>query len=79
MSETPTPEQEAQAQQIEDQLLAEARVQCRQIARLLASKDNSQLLGEAEFQVRDHVHQIGARALDAALETRKKSPTPDAV
>ena len=43
-----------------------------QIARLLASKSNRELFGATEFRVRDVVHRIGARALEAALEERKK-------
>jgi hypothetical protein len=50
-------------------------VECRWISRLLASKPNRELFGETEFQVRDAVHRIGARGLDAALEERKKRGT----
>jgi hypothetical protein len=70
-----TAEQEAQAQRLfqtlkqvtDDELLA--------LARLLASKDDAHLLGPTEFEVRDHVHKIGARALQAALDGRKKGAT----
>ena len=56
-----TPQQEAEAERIEDNLSAAATVEIRRIARLLASKENRQLFGEAEFQVRDAVHRIAAR------------------
>ena len=72
-----TPEQEAQAQQIEDILKANMTVELRFISRLLASKENRELLGATEFQVRDAVHRIGARGIDAALEERKKGGTKD--
>ena len=72
-----TPEQEAEAERIEDILHAGARVEIRTIARLLASKENRRLFGETEFQVRDIVHRIGARGLDAALAERKKRATKD--
>jgi len=72
-----TPQQEAEAERIEDNLKAAAAVEIRQIARLLASKENRHLFGETEFQVRDAVHRIGARGLDAALHERKKRGTKD--
>ena len=46
-----------------------------QVARLLASKSNRELFGATEFRVRDVVHRIGARALEATLEERKKGET----
>jgi len=67
-----TPEQEAEAERIFDQAMAQARVELKQAARLVASKKNSALFGETEFALRDAVHRIGARALDAALQERKK-------
>jgi hypothetical protein len=77
-----TPEQRDEADQIERRLLAAVGDEVRGIAELLASKPDRQLLGEAEFQVRDRVHQIGARAIEAALDERKKGaikvPAPDA-
>lgn len=72
-----TPEQEAEAERIEDNLKAAATVEIRQIARLLASKENRHLFGETEFQVRDAVHRIAARGMDAALEERKKRGIKD--
>ena len=47
----------------------------RQMARLLASKPYNQLLGQTEFEVRDLVHDLGARALQTALDERKKGAT----
>jgi hypothetical protein len=71
-------EQEAEAERILDCAMAQARVELKQAARLLASKKNSELFGETEFQLRDAVHRIGARALDTALQERKKRGTKDA-
>jgi hypothetical protein len=65
-------EQEEEAKRIEDVLMAAARVDVRKMARLLASKKNSELLGETEFRLRDIVHHIGAKGIDAALSERKK-------
>ena len=47
----------------------------RSLADLLASKPDQQLLGRTEFEVRDRVHEIGAKALRAALDGRKKGGT----
>jgi hypothetical protein len=47
----------------------------RNLAGLLASKPDRHLLGQTEFAVRDAVHKIGAKALGAALEERKKGGT----
>lgn len=68
-------EQEAEAQRIfqvlkrttDDDLLA--------LARLLASKKDRDLLGQTEFEVRDRVHHIGAKAVETALSERKKGGT----
>jgi hypothetical protein len=77
-----TPEQRDEADRIERQLLAVVGDEIRGIAELLASKPDRQILGEAEFQVRDRVHRIGARAIETALDERKKGgtrgPAPDA-
>jgi hypothetical protein len=70
-----TAEQEAEAQRIADLVMARTRVEALEMGRLLASKSRGQLLGETEFQVRDAVHRIGAVAIDAALEERKKGGT----
>ena len=77
-----TPEQRDEPDRIEQRLLAVVGDEIRGIAELLASKTDRQILGEAEFQVRDRVHSIGARAIEAALDERKKggirAPAPDA-
>jgi hypothetical protein len=45
------------------------------LARLLASKKDRDLLGQTEFEVRDRVHAIGAKAIQTALSERKKGAT----
>lgn len=67
-----TPEQEAEAEQIADVLMAAMRVDAKTIGRLLASKDNRNLFGQTEFQLRDILLDLGSRGLDAALSDRKK-------
>jgi hypothetical protein len=67
-----TPEQRAEADRIEQRLLELARGDLRELAELLASKTDGQLLGTTEYEVRDRVHRIGARALEVALAGREK-------
>jgi hypothetical protein len=43
-----------------------------QLARLVASKEDGQLLGGTEFEVREQVHGLGAQVLEAVLQERKK-------
>jgi hypothetical protein len=70
-----TPEQREEAQRIERILLESARDDIRSLAELMASKPDRQLLGKTEFEVRDLVHKIGAKAIETALEERKKGGT----
>jgi len=44
----------------------------RRMAKLLAGKDTSELFGQTEFELRDRVHALGARALEAVAEERQK-------
>jgi len=67
-----TEEQEAEAAGIEDILHASSRATVHDIARLLASKNNRELFGETEFQIRDAMHRLGAEGVDAALSERKR-------
>lgn len=67
-----TAEQELEAGRIEDISLATARAEAKQIAQVLASKSNGALFGQTEFEVRDHVHRIGARTIEAVLDKRQK-------
>jgi hypothetical protein len=70
-----TPEQQNEAQRIERILMESVREDIRAIAELMASKPDRQLLGKTEFEVRDLVHTIGAKAIETALEQRKKGAT----
>jgi len=44
----------------------------RRMAELLASKADSELFGKTEYQLRDQTHQLGAKALEAAVDERQK-------
>ena len=70
-----TPDQKAEADRIQATLLAAASDDLRELAELLATKDDSTLFGATEFTVRDIVLRVGAKALEAALEGRKKGGT----
>jgi hypothetical protein len=72
---TLTPEQQVEAQRIADKLMEAAREEVVAIAELLASKPDNKLLGKTEFEVRDRVHKIGAKAIETALNERKKGGT----
>lgn len=70
-----TAEQEAEALRWADLIAAKARQEALAVARLLASKKDSDILGNTEFDVRKHVHRIGAFAVETALNERKKGGT----
>jgi hypothetical protein len=70
-----TPEQAEAADRIFESLRQAVETDLRGLAELLASKPDSQLLGQTEFEVRDRVHKIGAKAIETALGERKKGGT----
>ena len=70
-----TPEQEAQAQRLTDQIMTRTREEVLQMNRLLMSKKDNELLGPTEFDIRDRVHNLGAKVIEAALNERKKGGT----
>ena len=72
------PEDQARrAEQIFNSLTASAEHDLRAVAELLATKPDGQLFGATEFQLRDLVLRIGAKALQTAAEQRKKGGTQD--
>jgi hypothetical protein len=70
-----SPEQAERAEQIFQSLRQATEADLRSLAELLAYKEDSQLLGPTEFEVRDRVHKIGAKAIEAAVNGRKKGGT----
>jgi hypothetical protein len=70
-----TPEQEDQAQRIAAIIGKRAQEEALNMARILASKPDHQLLGSTEFQIRDRSHELAAHALETALNERKKGGT----
>ncbi len=70
-----SPQQDAEAERLFQTLRPALEAELRQMTRLLASKPDDKLLGKAEFEVRDRVHTIGAKVIEAALNERKKGGT----
>jgi hypothetical protein len=70
-----TPEQETQALRIAAIISQKMQGEALRIARLLVSKPDAEFFGKTEFELRDRVHEIGAQALETALQERKKGGT----
>jgi hypothetical protein len=70
-----TAEQQEHAQVLAEEALKAAQAEIQQMAELLASKPDGQLLGATEFQIRDLVHKVAARMIQAELEHREKKVT----
>ena len=72
-----TAEQEAQAQDLALRITEAIADDVLRIARLLVSKDTRHTFGQTELQLRDLIHQAGAKALQTA-RAQKKTATTDA-
>lgn len=72
-----TPEQQAEADRIYAALLAAAAADLRALADQLATTTDATIFGDNEFTLRDVVHRVGAKAIEIALEGRKKGGTKD--
>jgi hypothetical protein len=66
-----SPELEAKAQELVARLRLEAESELLALARLLVSKEDRELFGDTEFQARDIVHRVGAKAYEAHLALKK--------
>jgi hypothetical protein len=76
MSRTPlSPEQQADAERIHAAMVQAAATDLRELAELLATRDDRTTFGATEFAVRDIVLRVGAKAIAAALLGRKKGGT----
>jgi hypothetical protein len=76
-----SPELEAEAQELLTRLRTQTDADLLALARLLVSKADCDLFGATEFQVRDLVHRIGAKALEARVAQKKtatKAPASSA-
>jgi hypothetical protein len=70
-----TPDQQAEADRIRQALLDASADDIRELSELLATTDDAHTFGATEFAVREIVHRVGAKAIEAALEGRKKGGT----
>ena len=70
-----TPSQRTEAERLYEALRAATDADLRALAELLASKADGEVFGRTEFEVRDRVHRIGAKAVELTLAGRKKGAT----
>jgi len=64
-----TPQQEEEAKRLKEKVMAAVE---QQMARLMAAKEDHQLFGQTEFELRDIVHRIGAKTLEITANERVK-------
>ena len=70
-----TPEQNADAERIYQVLRQATEDEHWQLARMLASRRDERFFGQTEYEIRDLAHKSGAKAIQAALDGRKKGGT----
>jgi hypothetical protein len=68
-------EQEQEAQRVNKVLQENMAGDILHLARLLVSKKDAEIFGKTEFEVRDRVLEMGAKAVETVLEERKKGGT----
>lgn len=66
-----TPQQEAEAQDLEAKIRQAIEKEISDLARLMVSKSDRELFGQTEFQVRDLVLRIGAKVYEEHLREKK--------
>jgi len=67
-----SPEQYEEAQRIYAVTQEAANDELWRMSCLMASKEDREMFGQTEFQLRDHVHRIGAIAMENAVNERRK-------
>ncbi len=67
-----SPEQFAEAQRVFEVTRQAREEESWRMACLMAGRKDGEMLGQAEFQLRDHVLRIGAITLEAAVNERRK-------
>ena len=66
-----TAEQEAEAKRLESKIREAVDQEIASLARLLVSTSDQELFGQTEFQVRDLLLRMGAKAYDEYLREKK--------
>ena len=70
-----TPDQQVEADRIHAAMLEAAAGDLRELAEELARTTDATIFGATEFTVRDIVMRVGAKAIQTALQERKKGGT----
>ena len=65
-------EQEAEAERIYERLRGAFDAELKAMAQFMASKQNHELFGQTEYELRDRVHELGAQVLETAPTSGKK-------
>ena len=60
------------AERIYELMKAKTDAKLREMSRLLAAKPPREILGTGEFEVREHLNEVGAGLAEAALDERAK-------
>ena len=74
-AESRTPEQQADAAALHAVMMEAIGDDLAALSALLATKTDATFFGATEFQVRDLVHALGAKAIQAAVDAKKKRAT----
>jgi len=69
-------DQEALAQRIYEKLQTTIEEELLAMARLMASKPDHELFGRGEFELRDKLHELGAKVLETSANERAKKGVP---
>lgn len=69
-------DQEALAQRIFDKLQGTMRDELLGMARLMASKEDHELFGPGEFELRDKLNEVGALVVETSANERAKKGVP---
>lgn len=70
-----TQDELAEAQRMHDVMMKAIEKDVWQLAKFMATRRDDQLFGETEFTVRDKALRMGAQALQATVDDRKKRAT----
>lgn len=65
-------QEQAEARRIHERLRPLFEEESLRAACLLASKGDNELFGKTEYELRDQVHRLGAKTLEAAADERQK-------
>lgn len=74
-----SPELEAKAQELLARLRPQAEDELLALARLLVSKQEHEIFGDTEFEARDIVHRLGAKAFETHLAQKKTATKAQAL